>query len=244
MDTNRRPPETPSSLTANGGATGGSRAARAGWRLLLGATFLLLPVFGLNALSLSTIDAHAGILWLGSAGDGQVIAPSPLLNDWGISLPVNFSSTISVVPEVDLFGTQYQLLGSRAVPTEIEYRSSVWLLDVLFDPAVRFQFHPSKRFTWGLSVGPALIFHVPTVSWDLTSQQISQITGYFYAKERFIYPETGAFLLWQVLPRIGLEFRVRSFFPIFHLWDGEGLPFYDQLMIDGSVGLRFSIGRT
>jgi len=32
---------------------------------------------------------------------------------------------------------------------------------------------------------------------------------------------------------------VRAFYPIFHIWDGENLPFLDQLMIAGSLG--FSI---
>lgn len=220
------------------------RLATAGRRSLVLALLLLsLPLAAGNALSLSTVDVRSGILWLGSSGDGQVVAPSPVLNVWGVSLPLSISSSFVLVPEIDFFGTQYQLYGSRAIPTEIEYRSSVWLLDVLVDPAVRYQIRLSKSLTWGLELSPAFIFHIPTVSWDLSSQQIGQITGYFYSRGRFFYPEVGTSLLYQLLPNIGLEFRVRSFFPIFHLWDGEGLPFFDQLMIDGSIGLRFKIGK-
>ena len=28
-------------------------------------------------------------------------------------------------------------------------------------------------------------------------------------------------------------------FPLFHAWDPEGLPSYDQLMFSGTIGLRF-----
>lgn len=220
------------------------RHATVGRRPLVFALLLLcFPVVAGNALSLSSVDVRSGILWLGSSGGGQVVAPSPFLNVWGVSLPLNFNSSIALVPEIDLFGTQYQLFGSRAIPTEIEFRSSVWLLNVIVDPAVRYQIRLSKSLTWGVELSPAFVFHIPTVSWDLTSQQIGQITGYFYSLGRFIYPEAGTSLSYQLLPNIGLEVRLRSFFPIFHLWDGEGLPFYDQLMVDGSIGLRFKIGK-
>jgi hypothetical protein len=34
-----------------------------------------------------------------------------------------------------------------------------------------------------------------------------------------------------------------TFFPIFHLWDGEGLPLYDQLMVQLSFGFLFNVGK-
>lgn len=212
---------------------------------VLAGALLLLPLACTNALSLSTIDARAGILWLGSAGDGQVIAPSPILNDWGVSLPINFGRSFSIVPEVDLTGTQYQLdsSGTRAIPTEIEYRSAVWFLSVLVDPALRYTFHPTKTLAWGFTVAPAFVFRIPVVSWGSGAQQESTMLGYFYGKGRYFYPEAGAFFLWQLLPSIGLEVRLRSFFPVFHLWDGDGQPFYDQLMGGGSIGLRFRLGK-
>ena len=190
-----------------------------------------------------TIDARTGLLWLGNAGNGQVVAPSPLLNYWGASVPLNINSRFSVVPELDLFGTQYQLLGTRGIPTEIEYASQVWMLSLLLDPEVRYTLPISKALAWGVSLSPAFIFRIPTVSWSISSADIGAITKYLYAKGRFFYPAVGTFFDWQVLPSIALEVRIRSFFPVFHLWDGEGLPFYDQLMVDGSIGLRFSIGK-
>ncbi len=164
--------------------------------------------------------------------------------EWGVSVPITLSSSFALVPELDLFGTQYQLVGSgpRAIPTEIEYKSSVFMLGVLFDPAIRYTLPITKVLSWGVSLSPAFLLRIPTQSWDLTSQQIATATSYFYAQERFFYPSTGTFFLWQVYPNIGLEVRLRAFFPVFHLWDGEGLPFYDQLIIDGSIGFRFALG--
>lgn len=210
---------------------------------VLALLLFVLPASFASALSVPTIDARTGLLWLGNAGNGQVVAPSPLLNYWGASVPLNINSRFSVVPELDLFGTQYQLLGTRGIPTEIEYASQVWMLSLLLDPEVRYTLPISKALAWGVSLSPAFIFRIPTVSWSISSADIGAITKYLYAKGRFFYPAVGTFFDWQVLPSIALEVRIRSFFPVFHLWDGEGLPFYDQLMVDGSIGLRFSIGK-
>ena len=204
---------------------------------------LVVPALMGSTLSLSTLDARTGLLWLGNAGNGTVVAPGPFLHYWGASLPLSLSGAFSLVPELDLYGTQYQLLGARAIPTEIEYKSSVFMLGVLLDPEFRYTFTISKLLAWGFTASPMFVFRIPTLSWDLGSTDISSITKYLYAKARFFYPGVGGFFDWQVFPNIGLEVRVRSFFPVFHLWDGEGLPFYDQLMIDGSIGLRFQIGK-
>ena len=226
-----------------GGPRGSAPAGRRVRTLLLAAALLLLPAAFAGALTLSTIDVRAGIPWLGVDGQGQVVAPPPLMYEYGISLPLNLNGTFAIVPEIDLFGTQYQLVGSgpRSIPTEVEYASSVWMLGIVVSPAVRFQLHVAKTLDWGMSLSPSIILHVPTTSYDLTSAQIGTITSYLYSKGRFFLPSAATFLDWQVLPKISLEFRVRSFFPIFHLWDGERLAFYDQLMIDGTLGIRFAL---
>jgi hypothetical protein len=221
----------------------GGGAKRLCASLIFAFLMLVVPALFGSSLSLSTIDARTGLLWIGSAGNGTVVAPSPLLNYWGASLPLNLTGSLSLVPELDLYGTQYQLLGTRAIPTEIEYKSSVFMLGAILDPEFRYTFTISKLLAWGITASPMFVFRIPTRSWDLGPTDIASITKYLYAKGRFFYPGVGGFFDWQVFPNIGLEVRVRSFFPVFHLWDGEGLPFYDQLMVDGSIGLRFKIGK-
>lgn len=213
-------------------------------RVALVLAALIVPAVAGNALSLSSIDARAGLLWLGSARTGQVIAPSPLLNDAGVTLPLSLSRSFSLAPEIDVFGTQYQTApgGTRSIPTEIEAPSAVWLLSVAVVPAIRYELHFGRRLAWGMEAAPAVVFHIPTVSWGVTSAQVRSITSYFYQEGRFFYPEAGTFFLWQPFASLGLEVRLRAFLPVFHLWDGAGLPFYDQLLVGGSIGLRFRIG--
>lgn len=217
--------------------------------LFLAMVFMALPPPNADSLQVhfSTIDVRGGVLWLGNTAlsAGGQGAPSPLLNDIGVSLPLGLGPRFSIMPEMDLFLYQYQLAtnGVQVVPTEIEYANSVELLTVMIDLAARYEFPINKTMSWGLIASPAFLVRIPTRSWGTGSDNIGTITGYFYKAARFFYPELGAFLFFQVLPRVGLEIRVRSFFPIFHLWDGEGDPFYDQMMVDGTIGLRFALGK-
>lgn len=201
---------------------------------------LLVPA---AALSVQGVDARAGLLWLGNSSTEG--APSPLLDTIGISVPLSIAPRISFAPELDFTGTQYQLQvysdPTRAVPTEIEFANQVWYLTLLLDLPVRYTLPLSKQLSLGFGLSPALIFRIPTVSYGLGASQAGAMSAYFYGEGRFFYPTTELFLEWQALPGIALQFRTRVFFPVFHLWDGDGLPFWDQMMIDGNLGLRFAL---
>ncbi len=196
-----------------------------------------------GALTVKAIEARAGLLWLGnSSREG---APSPLLDTIGVAVPFAITPALSFAPELDITGTQYQLQvysdPTRAVPTEIEFANSVWYLGLLLDLPLRYSFPLSKQTAIGVGVSPAFMLRIPTVSWGTGGADAGVMSGYFYSKLRFFYPSAQVFFDWQVLSGLALEFRLRGFFPIFHLWDGEGLPFWDQMMIDGNIGFRFSL---
>ncbi|HUZ17919.1 MAG TPA: hypothetical protein VMV68_06000 [Spirochaetia bacterium] len=222
--------------------------------LLLYPVLLLLPAIAAHALSVHvpTVDARAGMMWTGNFPSSSVTvpgggtgAPSPLLNDIGVSVPLSFGPHLALSPEMDFYSFQYQLAndGVTVVPTEIETGSYATLMTIVLDLPVRYEFRIDKSLSWGVQLGPAFFFHIPTATWGTAVSDYGAIVGYFYHEARFFYPEAGVFFTWQALPRIGLELRLRSFFPVFHLWDGSGASFADQLIIDGSVGLRFSIGK-
>jgi hypothetical protein len=56
---------------------------------------------------------------------------------------------------------------------------------------------------------------------------------------RFFYPETSIFCRWMLSETFGLAFNARALHPVFHLWDGEGLSYLDQLMIVGQLGFTW-----
>ncbi len=217
--------------------------------LFLAVAFTTLPSPDAYSLQVrfSTVDVRAGLLWLGNTAlpSGGQGAPSPLLNDIGVSVPLGLGPRFSIMPEVDFFAFQYQLAtnGTQVVPTEIEYANSVELVTVMVDLAARYEIPINKTMSWGLIAAPVFLLRIPTQAWGTGVDNIGTITGYFYNAGRFFYPELGSFLYVQILPRIGLELRVRSFFPIFHLWDGEGDPFYDQMMVDATLGFCFAVGK-
>jgi hypothetical protein len=222
-------------------------------------------VFGLD---LPGIDISGGPLWIGNGAgiersytdeNGDTVrndnpatepegGPSPLLMAGGVGLPLEFTDLLSLEPELSFFGTQYQLAdqaatdGStvpKAVPTEIEYAASLWVLTVMVNVPFRLTFHPVDKISLGGGIHTALLFRIPTLGWGGDDLDRASIAAYFYKKLRFYYPGAGFFLNWKFSERLGFHFRLAALFPIFHLWDGENIKFYDQLMLLGRVGLRF-----
>lgn len=222
----------------------------------------------LFGLELPGIDISGGPLWIGNGAgiersytdeNGETVpgdnpdtepegGPSPLLIACGIGLPLEFSDLLSLEPELSFFGTQYQLADQaavegttipKAVPTEIEYASSLWVLTVMLDVPFRITFHPGDNLSIGGGIHTTFLFRIPTVGWGGDDLDRASIAAYFYKKMRLYYPGAGFFLNWKFSERIGFHVRLLGLFPLFHLWDGENIKFYDQLMLSGRVGFRF-----
>ncbi len=202
---------------------------------------LLLAASGARALSVKTVDIDGGLMWIGnSSSEG---APSPVLSTIGVALPMYLTSRLSIAPELDFFGTQYQLSsdGTRAIPTEIETGSQVWCAIFLLDFPVRYDFPLSKILTLGVGASPSLLLRVPVFPYGSGQDEEGTMLSYFYGLGRFFYPTAESYLDYQILPKVAVEIRLKAFIPLFHLWDGEDLPFWDQLMIAGNVGLKISM---
>lgn len=209
---------------------------------------LLILLFSAGAgfsLALPGLDLSGGLLWLGNAETEG--GPSPLLGIWGVGLPLQFTPLFSIEPELSMFGTQYQLTsdGSKAVPTEIEYAHSLWALILMLDIPFRFTFHINDTITLGAAAHTAFVFRIPTIGWGDASARTGDpehraaIAGYWYQNARFFYPGTGLFFNWKMFDSLGFYVRLLSLFPLFHAWDGEAAPFWDQMCISGRVGVRF-----
>ena len=215
----------------------------------------------LSAISIESIDVSGGVMWIGNTGDNT--APSPITSPLAVSIPIRFTSFLLIVPELGYFGGTYGIENDRTVPVEIEFKDSVFVASFLASPRVVFTFNLSPSLILGASVGPTVVVRIPTVAWGEGGTQREQIIAYQYASARFFYPEVGFLFDWAIPPnvdlpsevdqgedenaginqsRVHLAINVRGYLPIFHLWDGENLPFHDQLMISGSAVLRFFLG--
>ncbi len=207
--------------------------------------FILLASAAVSAIQLPGIDLSGGLIWIGNAEEEG--GPSPLLGIWGVGLPLQFSPLFSIEPELSMFGTQYQLMsdGIKAVPTEIEYADSLWTLILSLDVPFRFTFYLNEALSLGPAAHAVFVFRIPMKGWGEASAQTGDpehrkaISTYFYSNASFLYPGVGFFFNWKIFESLGFHFRLLSLFPLFHLWDGENAPFWDQMGISARVGVRF-----
>jgi hypothetical protein len=194
-------------------------------------------------LSLGELDINAGLLFIG-ATDPQA-APSPLVPMFGASLPIEIAAPFYLEPGLEFYGLDYMYTGSRAVPTEIESNAGFFTIAALVSLHATLRFPIAEALEIGGSLGLDCLLRFPL---ELVNTSAASVEGrdpalaYFFGSGRFFYPETRIFLKWQALDFLGLIFSLRAFYPVFHLWDGEGLPFLDQLMLSGTIGFAIRLG--
>jgi hypothetical protein len=214
------------------------------------AIFMAIMLVPCAAIALESVDMHGGLLLLGSpvyapaSPDGEPTgAPSPILNSYSIAFPFVLGDYFRLAPGISFFGTQYRIIPgfAKAVPVPVEWADTVWFLSVLVDLELRLDIPLSTRLGLGFDAGAAFLGRVPIPTpndgWE---EQMPGIVSYFYGEARYLYPTFGASFTWKPaeLDRLEVSVRSKAYFPIFHLWDGENSSFFDQFLINLSLGLR------
>lgn len=177
------------------------------------------------------------VLWLGNSDTDS--APSPLLGVVGGGVRFWLSDTFSFQPELGVYGMEYFYRDGKAYPAEIEYKDAVGVLGILLEPLLYYRY-PLRERTLVLNggLGPAFSFKVPLV--PLGDAPTQEVGSYFLSNGRYLYLELRGTLDWTITRALGLSLRLRTLLPVYHLWDGEGVPFYDQLFIGAGIGLRIT----
>lgn len=199
------------------------------------------------ALSLNELDINASLMMIGSvppAGYGDV---SPIVQLIGVSLPLRVSGTFYLEPMLEFFGTNYEWTGpnATAVPAQIEAAAGFFTLGTLISLHAGMRFPITPQVSLGGSVGLDFLLRFPL---EFSNMSQSSIDGrgpslsYFFAAGRFFYPETRFSVIWQISDAIGLIVNLRAFYPVFHLWDNMGQPFFDQFMFAGGLGIAIRLG--
>jgi len=193
----------------------------------------------LQAVEIKGLGVFGGITWLGNMSDEG--GPDPLLKPIGGEMIIMFTPLFSISPALSVFSTQYQLTadGQKAVPTEVEFANSTWVLAALLDVMADFEFHINDEFSLGAMAFPSFLFRIPLTSWGTAVDTKGDMTSYFYGNLRFLYLGAGGFLRWEMMDGVALSIRLFTRLPIFHIWDGESVPFTDQMMIGGTAGFIF-----
>ncbi len=197
-------------------------------------------------LKVPYIGANASILYLGNSDKDS--APSPILRTIGAFVPFFYqelSENLSLVIQGELFfwGTYYTFNGTRALPQEVEAPGDTWnwVLATTIDPRIALEYRFNKVITGGIDLGLAFLLRFPIVSNENGIIDWNHITGYFFGAGRFFYPENNIYIIWSVFDYLNLYFGIKSMYPIFHLWDDENLPFYDQFIFSVNLGFLIKI---
>lgn len=197
-----------------------------------------------SALTFRQAILEPGLLLVGNT-DEPSTGPTPLVQaqSLGVSVPLQISGPWFFEPAAILFGTWYEYTGTRAVPGASESGDSFFVLGALLAARAGAEFPVSKSVSLGASAGLDLLVRIPVdLAWGAASRTDDRRASleYFYGGGRFLYPETSMFLRWALTEKLGLSFSVRAMHPVFHLWDGEGLSYLDQLLLAGQVGFSYT----
>jgi hypothetical protein len=223
------------------------------YRMRLTVAAVLLVILSIAtpgfAISINELDVNGSLMVIGSVpppGKGDV---SPVVQLFGVSLPLHLSGPFYIEPGLELYGTNYEWVDppyAVAVPTQIETAAGFFTLGTLISMHAGARFPITPKVSLGGSLGADFLLRFPL---EFNNDAQSSIDGrgpalnYFFAKGRFFYPEARFSVIWQVSEPIGLIFNLRAFFPVFHFWDGMDQPFIDQFMFAGGIGVAIRLGK-
>jgi hypothetical protein len=188
--------------------------------------------------SLPYFSVDLGLIFLGNAEEYS--APNPvILQGLGATFPVYQIEDITIEVGGLFYGTQYQWTHDRASPADIERVDNFFVLAMQIDGRVSYKWQLSEQVDMGCGGGLSLVFRIPLFAYDNGEQYRSDMTVYFFDMARFLYPRGDFFVDWALVEGLELRFMVQALVPIYNLWSGESVPFWDGGMIQGIVSLRF-----
>lgn len=208
-------------------------------RLIL---FLIIIFLSIPLGSIPYICIDAGIPLLFNSEEHS--APNPvILQGLGVSVPILSFDIVFLETSILLFGTQYQYADDRAAPADWERADTLWVLEPVIDLRMGANIDLGNKWEVGLSAGPALFLRFPLFAFDPTMEEElipeyqESMFAYFFGNGRFFMFSMEAAFRWQLYENIKLCFKLRNNLPLFHIWDEEEVPFWDQMIIKGLVGI-------
>ena len=225
------------------------RTARAALILVLLVAAAAVPG---SALSITELDGNVSSVFIGSNAQPVSQYPgwvdpsmtvAPLI---GVSVPLRLSGPLFIEPGIEFLGTFYDWTGSGAQITNSDSGFGFFTVGVLLSMQAGVSLAVSPVISIGAAAGLDLLVRFPLELQNTGSTvqgDESNALGWFYGAARFIYPETRLFLRWHIMDPLDLVFNVRGFYPVFHLWDGSGQPFWDSLMVSAGIGFAVRLGK-
>lgn len=192
------------------------------------------------------ISVDSGILYIGNSNTDS--APSPILRTIGVTVPFfyqDITEQLSFIMKGQMifWGNYYTFNGTRALPQEEEAPGEKWnwVLATTLDPRFALEYNFNKSITGGLDLGLSFLLRFPIVASKTATEDNVYILQYLFGSGRFFYPENNLYIIWNVFDNLSISFGLKAMYPLFHLWDGERLPFYDQFIFASLLGFMIKI---
>lgn len=201
---------------------------------------LSLSSLSVGAFSLEGIEGRIGGYWYGN-GNPDPYTPSPLLMSIGAALPYRISGNLLFYPDISFTFMDYlwEATEARAVPAEIATRDHVSVLQVLINPSLVLLYDLNEKIALGGHFAATLFLRFPLAGADEGNETRDELFSYFFKAGRFFYPSLGPRMRWRFSDSMSCNLSAQLSWPLHHLWDGEGLPLWDQMIVTGSLGLLF-----
>ena len=182
--------------------------------LIISTLLLLTPLFAQEEEATSSYSAdfvmqfEPGILI--NTESVLVSAPSPIVYPISVGFIWPDAATLAIQPTVSFFMMQHLYYDDRALPAEIENRTTTTLSFMLNIPAVYSIFLEKSRFqiTAGLGIFMRFGLRSPGVNesdsgWSGSAgQDVKLINEYFWKKPRWLYLTAGGSWLYDLTPQL------------------------------------------
>jgi hypothetical protein len=175
---------------------------------------------------------------------GQVSRPSINFNlGAGVVMPFSAGSRFSFEPSADLYWANYEYLNGAAVPTD-ETFGSAFGLGLLLDAPVVYTIPLAKGFSLGFGMG--LCFDIRaafTLDSTYKPEDTAPMNSYFWDKARFLMPSTILRAEYALTERVGFGLSGRILWPLYNLWSGMGVGFFDRAKYLVDLSIVYKLGK-
>lgn len=196
----------------------------------------------LFCIPFSSVDIIGGVLWIGNGErpDETTGAPSPIDQEIGVSMPLQLSPYFVIDPGIYYYGLEYGYdEGPRPRPVQIENRE-MYVMNWIADVSLLAPFNITDVLTISPGVSVSSVFRIPLITAPGEEDSSSEMNSYFYGNTRYFFPGVCVKLNWRFSKKFGFIAKAGTRLPVFHLWDGESVPFYDQMHAYLDLGFSYS----
>lgn len=207
--------------------------------------------FGAWLASPAAYRPEMGLLFIANLDPESGIATTHLITDsFGFALEYGLGGKglWGFEPGLTVYGNYYTLSAAgKAVPCGAELRD-VYMIGALLDLPFLLELGLGPHFR--ISTGAGLAFHLRVgikaapdvgVQGDTSDDAavIQAINSYFWSMGRFFLPSTILRFEYEAKEKFSLGLAIKAYWPIFNLWAGEDLGFFDQMILGAAITARF-----